>query len=1802
MIKQKTYDTLYQGGFTMNNKKTTSFVALSIIVLVFVFLFSSCGGGNNDTPNEPQNEKTHTISFTVDNEVYHTSTVKENEKVELPESPEKAGYSFSGWFLDYDVWQTPFVNGVTVSKDTIVYAKWTINEYEVDLNKELSVAGSILGEGTYVYSEAITITATTNKGYTWLGWYDDETLVSESLSYSFNMPANDVAYTAKWIECPKNVTQNMVAAGSITDIDGRQLGKNETITATTNDGYTWLGWYDGDTLLTSDLSYTFEMNKSEQTFVAKWTYYTLTTEKNIATAGTSTIITSEKYTVGEKVTLSASTNDGYTWLGWYNGTTLVSKDLSCEVEMPANNIVYTATWMECPVTVSKNIAEAGSVTSINGKVIGATETISATTNKGYTWLGWYDGDTLLTTETTYSFEMSKDAKTYTAKWAAYTVTIDDTYMDGGSIVDCAGGKYTAGEEITLNAQTKSGYTFLGWFQGDVLVSNELTFSFYMPNSDVVCTPKWIICPVVINKNIPEAGTITGLVGTTLGASETITAVTNQGYTWNGWYLNENKVSNDTSYTFVLTESGITITAKWDEYTLTITDNVADAGYTNGYKVTFNMNGSENEAPDTQIVSSTSALVYPEIPTRSGYAFRGWYTTSDCSTLYDFTAEITSDTILYAGWTQMVETYYSIQYVDITTANNTEANPYYGYASSGSSSSSKYYHYFTALTTGNYKLYYKTASSSSSYGIYLGAYNVTQGRTIKSSSSCYSTSWNSVSFKANAGDVIYLQSYDYSKGGSWYFYVEGGSVPTAGGKAPNVSTHYTAGSSISLWATPRLGYDFIGWYENDTLVSSESEYSYTMPNENITLTAKWQVNEDMANFEFVSDGANCKITGVKDKTVTSLVIPSYVTEINYGALNGCGSLTSLTIPFVGVGGNNSSTEYHLFGAIFGTAAYEGGYNVDFEASYNTYTYQIPISLKAVEITGKEIPSYAFSNCSNITEINLSGVSGSIGSKAFYNCSSLEKVTLSEGVTEIGSYAFNKCISLTSITIPSSVKQIYSYAFDGCLSLETASIANGIEDISSNAFSNCASLHTVTIGDSLKYIGSACFSGCYSLKNLTIPFIGYSNEYYYYNNTFGYIFGTTSYTSSYAATQYYDDSNSYTYYIPNSLENVTITKGNGNNYIPYGAFYNCKLIKNITLPDTTTSIGNKAFYNCSALVAFELPKNVTNIGDYAFYYCSALAEINIPATVTNIGENAFYYCTALSKTIIDNTDAWFNITFENASSNPLYYTKSLYIGDEKVTSIEIPTTITQVKSYALYNCDVEKIVIPFGVTELGNYAFYNCVALKELVINASSLKDLETSNYTFYKCGTDENVDGISVTFGKNVTKVPAYLFYPSYDSAPNITSVTFENVSNCKSVGQYAFYNCKNLATCVLPDSIQTIDTYAFAGCQALTAINIPVSVKALGSYAFANCTGVTSIKYNAISCSDLFSYTSYGNAQAFNNVGSAVSGYTLTIGNTVQRIPNYLFYNSNSNYYFNANAVVFEEGSVCKEIGQYAFYNNAQLKEITLPSSITAISENAFGNCYNLVRIRNLSDVTLNWCNEYCEVVSGETAWASELTTDANGYTLYTYNGKAYLLGYTGESVNIDLSALSIDEVTKYAFAYRNIETVIWNSAVTKIPDYCFYYCNKLKSVEGIENVTEFGNYAFAYCELLDTIDFSKVSIVGSNCFTDCTSIKTAYMSSLTKLGSSAFYGCTALYGASLGSTTEIGSYAFYNCEKLTSISIPSTCTRIYYYAFQNAGLTTATIYGTYNINGSNRSFSGSSSSYATYLKSTYSKYTWTKN
>ena len=108
------------------------------------------------------------------------------------------GYTFAGWTVNADGSGNVYSNGqnisnlTTIPNDTVtLYAKWNINSYTVTLNSNITAAGTVNGSGSKAYNSSVTITATTNEGYTWLGWYDGETKVStgDNLTYTFTMPA-----------------------------------------------------------------------------------------------------------------------------------------------------------------------------------------------------------------------------------------------------------------------------------------------------------------------------------------------------------------------------------------------------------------------------------------------------------------------------------------------------------------------------------------------------------------------------------------------------------------------------------------------------------------------------------------------------------------------------------------------------------------------------------------------------------------------------------------------------------------------------------------------------------------------------------------------------------------------------------------------------------------------------------------------------------------------------------------------------------------------------------------------------------------------------------------------------------------------------------------------------------------------------------------------------------------------------------------------------------------------------------------------------------------------------------------------------------------------------------------------------------------------------------------------------------------------------------------------------------------------------------------------------------------------------
>lgn len=146
------------------------------------------------------------------------------------------------------------------------------------------------------------------------------------------------------------VVANIPEAGTVTGGGVYRDGGTATISATTNPGYTWLGWQIGNESFLSRefVTYTFPVPYDDVTITAMWACYTVTTTTNLEGAGTYTQMTKEKVTEGEIVTLEATTNEGYTWLGWYDGDDKVSEGDSTTYTFRKMEFdeTYTAKWVK----------------------------------------------------------------------------------------------------------------------------------------------------------------------------------------------------------------------------------------------------------------------------------------------------------------------------------------------------------------------------------------------------------------------------------------------------------------------------------------------------------------------------------------------------------------------------------------------------------------------------------------------------------------------------------------------------------------------------------------------------------------------------------------------------------------------------------------------------------------------------------------------------------------------------------------------------------------------------------------------------------------------------------------------------------------------------------------------------------------------------------------------------------------------------------------------------------------------------------------------------------------------------------------------------------------------------------------------------------------------------------------------------------------------------------------------------------------------------------------------------------------
>ncbi len=342
--------------------------------------------------------------------------------------------------------------------------------------------------------------------------------------------------------------------------------------------------------------------------------------------------------------------------------------------------------------------------------------------------------------------------------------------------------------------------------------------------------------------------------------------------------------------------------------------------------------------------------------------------------------------------------------------------------------------------------------------------------------------------------------------------------------------------------------------------------------------------------------------------------------------------------------------------------------------------------------KSIGDYAFSGCAGLLSVEIPNSVIDIRKNPFTHCIGLKNITVLNGNKKY--HSASNCLieseskiliagcSTSRIQTDGSITYIGEEAFCGCKQLTSINIPENITKIGERAFIECTGLENIKIPYKMKYIGNCAFHSCEGLKKIAVD----SRN-----------------------TEYNSEGNCLIETAKKALILGCITSeipGNGSvSIIGDGAFFGCKNLTSITIPDSVTSIGKRAFSECTGLTSITIPDSVTSIDYEAFFNCTGLSSITIGNGVTSICDTAFRNSTRLTNiTIPDSVTYLGNWVFSDCTG---------------LTSITIPDRVTSIGSVAFSGCTgLTNITIGNGVTSISRGAFFGCTNLHSIKCRALS----------------------------------------------------------------------------------------------------------------------------------------------------------------------------------------------------------------------------------------------------------------------------------------------------------------------------------------------------------------------------------------------------------------------------------------------------------------------------------------------------
>ena len=730
---------------------------------------------------------------------------------------------------------------------------------------------------------------------------------------------------------------------------------------------------------------------------------------------------------------------------------------------------------------------------------------------------------------------------------------------------------------------------------------------------------------------------------------------------------------------------------------------------------------------------------------------------------------------------------------------------------------------------------------------------------------------------------------------------------------------------------------------------------------------------------------------------------------------------------------------------------------------------------------------------------------VGLDAFFATSS-SHVDLN-GVEVLESEAF-RFGALTSVVIPDTCICMDEFAFYGCSRLKTVHIGSSITSINPFVFFSCSSLEEIWLGKQICAVSQSAFANCNSLRTVVFE------EGSILSVIDGMAFASTG-------IEEID--------LPDSLV-----------FIGAGAFDHCGSLRRVGFGEQSSLriIGAGCFENTVSLATIHFPNRIETIGDYCFKNGGLKGEVWIPASLVEYGEGMFASCHQLKAIRVDAENPFFedvdgvvyntehtrlieypagngSYSYQPLDTTEIIHNAAFY-GTWKLQEVILPDSVTDINSYGFYDCQMMRTyTLSNRLSYLGEYAMANNFVLYEIELPDSTR---QISRFCF---AYDRILSTVHISEQTQMTRIGFQAFAYS--------GITYMRIpASITSVAQYAFEGCTRLGqvTFAANSKLRSISAYFFKGCESIYEV------------VFEPGSELTSIQAHGFHGMACLERVDFGDAKIEN-----IDNYAFRMCPRLESI---------------------EVPDTLKNIGRFAFYRCTSLRSLIVPEALEHIGEYAFFGT---------QDCNLFFKSEYLPIyldenwdvgLEGYFTGVTDIVETEGWHYANLRNGTVSVIEYLGNEEELDLSRFPYGDVSViggYAFAYKNLKSVILPDSLEQIQRYAFGSNKELQSIVIPANVTFIAQHAFENTGI-STLTFAgtAVKVIEQYAFAHNDHLKSVVVpGSLDKLGSYAFYQ-SGLESVQFGDgfhleTIPEGCFAE---TKLTSVTIPDCVTVLDHNAFSH--------------------------------------------